>query len=303
MDATEAVRETSGKKSAGRSAFSGKIKVALFLIILVASFIGIRTYSNSYPYSAKVSGVEVRSKIPLEKIQGWVDLALENTSGGAELTCNFELAAVSVPNRRGYKIRVERGEQGVYVREVEAYIQGKTDDELLDACHVFACLRENIKCPDNFTVIRKIIENTDDFNVIVDSDVSGAGARGYAEILGALGFLQASRVDINKDGFLDKGELAVNSVFIHSYVRENKFECVQQPLSNLVQAINMSSNNSRRDCIISPGIYVTKSGVNEIRVDGYKIILAGDDEHLHTEAIILRDIISPKWIRAVYGLD
>jgi hypothetical protein len=74
-----------------------------------------------------------------------------------------------------------------------------------------------------------------------------------------------------------------------------------QPLNNLVQRLNGS--NETFDCArISPAIVLEESDANSIGLVDSRIILKGDDRRLHSEAIILRDVLAPEWIRRVYGM-
>ncbi len=273
------------------------------LILIVGILALIYVYSNrtDYRYGTEVGGVNIYSTIPLSELQTWNSLFLYNSSEKAGITCNFELSAISIPGRNGHVVRIERGTPGVYVNNRSAYIRGNSEEEILNSCHAFACLIEGIKCPENFSEIREIILNSEDINLVLDNRVGGiAGPKVYAELLGALGYLQAILVDKNRDGVIEQKEIDQNTVWIYPYLMEGD-NCTLQPFRSIVEVLN--TTNQSRDCYISPAIYIIKSDKNEIRVDDSKIILSGDEEHLMAESIIVRDILSPEWIRAMYGMD
>ncbi len=281
------------------------MKLIYAVLVIAVIGIGIAGYlyfgSNSrYPYETVISGVKINSEIPLEEIQNYKTIALLNSSNNAAITCNFELSAISDNNIMGYLVKIENGKNGVYINQRIAYIRGETDDEILNACHAFACLRDGIICPDNLADIRDIILNSDQMNIILDSNVTGKGISAYTEILYALGYLQATLIDYNKDGSIDREEIDKNDIWICPYLKDGE-TCKSQPCRNIVKILN--ATNETRNCNIEPGIYIQVSDNNEIRIEGGKIILSGDEDHIHTEAIIVRDILSPKWIRAMYGLD
>ena len=58
------------------------------------------------------------------------------------------------------------------------------------------------------------------------------------------------------------------------------------------QSMNITSKTVN-DCDID-GIFIRKSEKNEIKVAGGRIILSGDDEHLHSEEMLVFDIIAPE---------
>lgn len=277
--------------------------VSVFLIIAIIAISGYFYLSNlsnnKYAYETVIGGVRINSEIPPEGVQGLKTIALLNSSDNAAITCNFELSAISNPDRRGYIVKIENGKKEVYITQKMAYIRGETDDEILDACHAFVCLRDGIKCPGNFRDIRDTISNSDRINVIFDSRLTGKGVRAYAEILGALGYLQAVLADSDKDGVIEQTEIK-NKMWIYPYLREGD-NCTLQPFRSIIEILN--ATNETRDCNIEPGIYIQLSDNNEIEVDDGRIILSGDEEHIYTGAIILRDIISPQWIRVMYGLN
>ncbi len=273
--------------------------VIIIAIILVAGYLYTGT-GDRYAYRTVISGVKINSEIPLEDVQNLKTIALLNSSNNAAITCNFELSAISNSDRNGYLVKIENGKNAVYINPKITYIRGETDDEILNACHAFACLRDGIRCPDNFADIRDIMLNSDQMNLILDSNVTGKGIRAYTEISGALGYLQAIIIDKNKNGAIEPDEIDKNNILICPYLREGDI-CTLQPCRSIVKILN--STNETRDCSIEPGIYIQISDNNEIRIDGKKIILLGDEEHIHTEAIIVRDVLSPKWIRVMYGLD
>lgn len=249
----------------------------------------------------RVHGIKVVSEMPLENLRRMEYIAMSNaTATPAELTCKFELSAISKPDPRGYIITVGEGDTGVYLKARSASIKGATEDELLRACHVFACLRDGIECPD-FDEAEAYINNSKSMSLILDEKIGAAGGRGYAELMGALSFLQGVRADANRDGTIDQREIDANEFFLYPWLMVNG-TCEQQPLNNLIQ--NWTRGNITADCAkITPAIMVVESNTSAIRVEGGKIVVSGSGEVAHTGAIVLRDIIAPAWIRRLYGFN
>ncbi|MFC2162806.1 hypothetical protein ACFLRF_03920 [Candidatus Altiarchaeota archaeon] len=249
------------------------------------------------------SGIKFVTEMPIEKLrqERYDYIALYNTTATkAELTCKFGLSAISTPDLRGYKVSVEEGDTGVYLGLQEASIKGATQTDILDACHAFMCVREDIDCV-SFDSLRWFIRNSDSMSVILDPESGLGGGRAYSELIGALSFIQSKRIDKNLDGQLSQDEIDANEYFIYPFVIENG-SCVPQPFHNLVE--NWSVDNETYDCgNISPAITVKLADVNSITLADGKLSISGDDEALHAGGIIVRDTISPDWIRRVYGFE
>jgi hypothetical protein len=260
---------------------------------------------GQYAYETEISNIPVYSQIPLEDLQKWERIALFRNDNKGATTCNFEIAAISIPDKKGYRVNIKKGPESLYIRRKSAEIRGSNEEEILDSCHVFACLLSGVKCPENFQELRRKIPQENRMNLVLDTRLGSNGIRAYTEILGVLGFIQAKLVDIDKDKKFSDAEKLMNKVFIYPYMK-NGSECGLQPFKNLVQGM-IESNESINCDEISSGIFILKSedeGVkNEITVKNNKILLLGDENTIYKEAIILRDIISPKWIRTVYGLS
>jgi hypothetical protein len=275
----------------------------LLPVAIIVLFAVIYLMSRPQTTTHYVSGVKVVSEIPLEEFQKarYDYIALYNTTvTKAELTCKFGLSAISKPDIRGYRIKIGEGDTGVYLGRREASIKGVGQQEMLDACHAFMCLREGINCSE-FSVLRWFVKNADSMSVLLDSDAGMEGGRGYAEVIGVLSFMQSRRVDVNGDGFLNQSEIDANEFFIYPFVMEND-TCIPQPFHNLVE--NWTGGNETYDCgSIAPAIVFQISTEKSIKVDGDRIVLSGDDRALHDEAIILRDTLAPEWIRRIYGFD
>jgi len=293
------------KKQAKRKADGEdeKNRRMLVIIILVSAAILVGAYILNRPsvQTYSVSGVKVTSEIPLSELQKRTYISLYNTTKSkAELTCKFELSAISTGDPRGYRIRIEQGDAGIYLGKKEAVIRGSTEQEILNTCHVFACMRDNITCPGNFLEMKMMVEKADSVAVVLDANAGAEGGKGYAEIIGALSYIQASIVDKNRDGIMNQAEIDNNTFFIYPFLKENG-SCTQQPLHNLVE--NLSKSNLSRDCNMEDAIYLLNSPENRMRLEGARIILSGDSDGLHTESIILRDVLAPGWIRRLYGLE
>ncbi len=282
--------EEGGTKAGG---ILGVLAIALLVLFGLAYF----TPTEKDEYVKY--GVKVVSEFPLDEMRYRQYLAIYNdTKTASELTCKFELSAVSQPDPKGYRVRIEEGDYGVYLGAKEAYIKGRTGEELLNACHAFACLKDDIDC-DEFHKIDYFIRNLDSVSVILDESVGDAGGRGYAEVMGALSFLQTKKVDVNRDGVVGQAEIDANNFFIYPFLRSNN-RCTTQPFNTLVQ--NWTRKNETVDCSkITPAIIIMKSNESELMVWGERLVLSGEDEQIHTESIILRDIIAPEWIRRIYG--
>ncbi|MFH0860616.1 MAG: hypothetical protein V1921_05400 [Candidatus Altiarchaeota archaeon] len=282
-------------------------KASVIIVLTIVAFaVGYYVINpdTSYKHNERIAGVSVKSNIPLEDLSGWDDIGLLKSDDLAILACNFELSAVSgTPVSREYIVNVEKGEQGVYVENrANAYIRGMNSSELLDACHVFACLISNVSCSDKFLDIDTIFWNTNAINVIIDGNISGPGTRAYAELLGPIAFYQAQHADINRDGIFQNEEILENDVFIIAYIREGDV-CAIQPMTNAIQKVNAS--NETVDCdLVKPAIVLEESPANEIRIIGDNTVyLYGNAERLHAEAIIIGDIIAPAWNLRFHGVE
>ncbi len=284
-------KDGSGEKAATVVKVLGAILVLLFAL----------AYFIPKPSTQQVMyGVKIVSEIPLERLALMEYLAMDNdTKTPAELTCKFELSAVSKPDPSGYRVRISEGDYGIYLRQKDADIKGRSQQEILTACHVFACLRDGIECP-NFMLLKSLIDGSDSMSVILDEGVGAAGGRGYAEIIGTLSYIQSSKVDTNGNEILEQDEVDANEFFIYPFVRTSE-GCLTQPFNNLVQ--NWSVKKETVNCDrISPAIVIEVSNKSAITVDeGGRIVLSGSDDQIHTAAIILRDVLAPEWIRRIYG--
>ena len=286
----------------------GKIsKTVLAVIILfgIAVIAGIYTYMQpvTYRYTETVAGVNIYSQIPIEDIQYLKIIALFNESGKAATTCNFELSAISTVNPNGYKIFIEEGEKGIYVHKKEAYIKGSTEEDVLQACNVFSCLREGIECSGGLWSVRESIIDARRVNIILDINVRGASLRGHGEIMGALGYIQAENKmkDLNGDGRIERWEIEENLIKIFQYIKEGD-NCSLQRTTTSFQKLNVT-NETFKCSELHPSIMLLKSEKNAIEVKNGDVIISGDDDHIGSACIILRDAISPEFIRSLYRMD
>jgi hypothetical protein len=275
------------------------VTVGYALIILMFSLFILAYVMPKSTTESEMFGVRVVSEIPLERLQRMEYIALYNTtSTPAELTCKFELSAISKPDPRGYRIRIEEGETGITLREKDAVISGRTQGELLNACHAFACMRDGVECP-NFMELDSFIRQAKSMSLIIDSKVDSVGGRGYAEIMYGLSYMQSRKADANGDGVINQSEIDANEFFIYPFLKEGDV-CNPQPLNNLIQ--NWSRTNRTSDCSeISPAIMLVPSNRSAITVSGGQVVVSGDGDGIHTSSIILRDFISPELIRRMYG--
>ncbi len=273
----------------------------LFPVILLFIYASVYYLSRPNTTTTYVSGIKVVSEIPLENLASpkYNYIALYNTTEtNSELTCKFGLSAISQPNIKGYRIVITEGDTGIYLGQKEAQIKGRNQEELLDACHTFMCMREEIDCPE-FSKLRWFALNAETMSIILDKEAGMDGGRGYAELVGVLSYIQSKLVDTNKDGFMEQKEIDANKFFIFPFIMENG-SCTPQPFHNLVE--NWTGGNDSFDCNeLDPAIMIKISDEKSIKIDGRRIILSGDDKTLHDESVILRDAIAPDWIRRVYG--
>ncbi|RLI93267.1 MAG: hypothetical protein DRO89_00435 [Candidatus Altiarchaeales archaeon] len=281
----------------------GKISKAILAVIILSGIAVMVIHLKqpvTYPYASTVAGVNVHSQIPISEIQYLKNIALFNNSNKAATTCNFELSAISTVDRYGYRVFIERGEKGIYVQRNAVYIRGNTDREILQACNVFSCIREGIECPENLWEIRDIIVNSKRINVILDINLKGPALRGYGDVLGALGYIQGENVlrDINGDGKIERWEVEENLIRIFPHIKEDN-ECKLQPISTAFQKLN-ATNETFNCSELHPSIMFTKAEKNAIEVKNGDVIISGDDDHIGSACIILRDVISPEFIRSLY---
>ena len=280
---------------------------ALLMIALVAVVVSGALYLNStldqpQLLNKTVMGVKVYSKIPLSSFSDKKVLGLHTYNGTtAETTCNFELSSTSSSvDRKGYDVQIERKPQSIFLDRNGAFINGETDDEILAACHAFLCLRDNISCPSNLMDARELYLRNKEMLIIVDNRTSSSGLRGFTELLAELGYIQAKLADTNKNGVLEASEIQNNTYHIYPYIMEGD-NCVLQQFKSAIQSFNITNNTA--PCIgFTSGIYISPSSHNQIQIEGRKILISGDDDHLFTESVIVRDILEPEWIRAYYKL-
>ncbi|MBU0762329.1 MAG: hypothetical protein KKD39_04835 [Candidatus Altiarchaeota archaeon] len=283
------------EKSSKLVTIASVVAVVLVVLFALAKF-------TPKPTTEEIKyGVKIVSEFPLEEMKYRQYLALSNdTNMAPELTCKFELSGTSTLDPQGYRVDIEEGDYGVYLGVKEAKIKGKTNQEILNACHAFACLKDNINC-DVFQNIDEFFNNAKSMSIILDESVADAGGRGYAEIVGALSYLQTKRVDLDKNGVVEQSEVDVNEFFIYPFTMKDGI-CTPQPYNTIIQ--NWSRRNETVDCgKIAPAIFMKYSNETQLKVYGSRLVLEGGDEQLHTEAIIVRDIIAPEWIRRIYGYN
>ena len=279
------------------------ILVAAAILLTIVCLACLQSEPEDYTYVQSIAGVTVYSQIPLEDLAFKQSIALYNASGRIETTCNFEISALSENNPNGYKVSVEDGGFGVYIDRNQAKIMGETDSQTLHACNVFNCLREEITCPGNMWDIREIILDEREINIAIDTKVAGEGAQGYGEILGAIGYLQSkyASTDFNGDGKLDGDELNRSIIKIFPYLKEGD-NCTIQPMMTSLQVLN-ASNKTVPCSSLSPAIILENSDINQITLIGKTLTVTGDDAHINSASVIVRDLLSPEFIRRLYRLE
>ncbi len=280
-----------------------KIKtLAAFVVIVAIAAAAFYAYSeyNKPRLVENVAGVPVYSRIPVDTLTNkTAAIGLHSYNSGAETTCNLELSGIlvasgSVPDRKGYDIQLERGPQEIMLDWKGAYIRGETDDELLKACHAFICLREGLDCPKNMMEMKNASLRNRDMVIALDNRTGNDAIMGFVELEGVLGYLQAQLADTNGDGVLNQTEVSDNKYHIYPYLM-NGDTCKLMDFKSAIESLNIT--NDTTSCNFRSGIFLEKSNTNAIAIDGMKIMITGDDSHIHTGAVIVRDILAPEWIR------
>lgn len=280
-----------------------KFRITTIIIILAVVIFAVRYFNrpiDEYPYTSTVSGVPVKSKIPIDSMQNWGSIALLSSEDLATIACNLQLSAISGGSTPGgYPVDITYGEPYIVINNGGVVISGETKSDLLYVCHAFSCLKSGIACPDDLSEIQRILWDVKHINVVIDENISSGVGRAYAELLGPLSYYQAQRVDTNGDGELSQDEIAANDVFIYPYIQYGD-TCVLQPLNNIVQ--KLKPTNQSRDCDISPAIYFEESNKSELVVNGDKIYFRGNPDSLEIQSIIVGNIVAPEWIIKFRGV-
>jgi len=244
-------------------------------ILIIAFISGCVENENKYKYSKTISGINVYSQIPVSEVENWDDVLLIHKDNDTIIRCNLELSAVSHSNYNGPEISIGKGDRtGIYIHENSAAIKGVNDADITRACHAFVCLKEGLTCPENLSKIKEII-NTNHLNIILDNTTSGKSVHGYIELFEAFGHVRVSSIDLY---LMDNQKCELMS-------KLRRVDVVYQSINITGKTVN--------DCDID-GILILKSDNNEIKVTGKQIILSGDDEHLHSEEMLVFDIIAPE---------
>ncbi|OYT27758.1 MAG: hypothetical protein B6U97_00390 [Candidatus Altiarchaeales archaeon ex4484_96] len=284
------------------------IAVAVFFFVAGVLAVYYLFSTPDYSYQTNIAGVSIKSDIPFSEVTLWRYINLRDSADRDILTCNFELSAISLPDRQGHVIDVRKADStGVYIKGDSVLIEGDSSHSLLNACHAFACLRDNISCPDDLDIIYRASGQWKRVNVLLDSRLGVDAVSGYGDVLGALGYLQAATAqakDLDNDGVITPEEMREsmeqNMLLIFPYSM-NGSKCVSQPFSSALQQVNKTGELF--DCSeLTPSIRFNSSESNKITFDGGNIIIEGDDIHVHTGAILVRDIIAPDFISKLYGI-
>jgi len=247
-------------------------KIAIFFLI-VGLILGYYYLQKINVHITTIYGVEVNSDTPVTEISKWDYIALYNNTNVAATTCNFELIGIKPLSLKGHKILIEQGKNGIYIRSGNAYIRGEDDLKILNSCHVFACLLNDIKCPDDFSILRWAALNMNRINLVIDESIYGKSAQGIIELQYALGAIQA----------MTNSE---ENIYL-----KNESSCTLKIIRNITGLPKIM--NETRDCNIIPRIYIGYSDKNQILVDKGNIFVYGNDDHLYNELVIVRDVLAP----------
>ncbi|MDD5111988.1 MAG: hypothetical protein PHG85_05540 [Candidatus Altiarchaeota archaeon] len=276
----------------------------LFIAVAVLSyryFAGQNDSSNAL----QLYGIKVVSDRPVGEYTGRIQskgIALLQPESRGAVTCSLGMTAALTREENGYKITMEKGDQGIYLYNAGGIIKGMTERELVTACNAFNCIANNITCPDNLGSIAGAFTNPDEMNIILDESSGGAGGRAYIELLGVMSYMQAERADVNKDGVLSQFEITNitgNFIAIRPYLM-NGSVCRPQPLHNLIETFEPDANLTVECQSMESAIYVLNSSDNRVKVEGTNVYIYGDQDHVYDGAIIVRDSLSSSWVRVLF---
>jgi len=281
-----------------------KIKAVIALLIvaiLAAGAYYLMKQVDTPRYSKKVAGVQVDSMISFDDAAKKTALALFDMPGTtAETTCNFELSQVSTLDPKGYQVSIVRKPIGITLDWKGATISGETDDEILQACHAYVCMRDGIDCTSNLMEIKNLTLRNNDLILVIDNSTGPKAMNGgFVELAGALGFIQAHLIDADKNGIVEPEEVNSSKIHIFPYIMQGDL-CILQKFQDALQITNITNDTTQ--CNFRSGIYLQRSKKNSIQIDGRRVIISGDDEHIYTGSVIVRDIISPEYVRFLHRL-
>lgn len=220
----------------------------------------------------EISGVKIYTEIPLE------ELASKKISIMTDSSDLARYCADEIENNNGTYILniIKDKDNNIVLKAGIAQIGIKESDYGMPSCHIFYCLKNNIKC-NNLDEIFISLGKMENFSIILDSQIKHKASNGYLELLKALGYIQQYLYSNGK------------MMYIKPYVMENR-KCTLKPMRNALQNLTQEETN---DCDIS-GIYIIKSeNENTMYANGTKIFLKGDENALYIEQIILRSMIAP----------
>ena len=268
------------------------IKALVVIVLIVFSAYAYLTLTkpkdpaqDSYPYSDEVLGIAVNSKFPLESLQNFKAIALLNSSDAAITSCNYELSAISSLIKKGYIVSVERDSPGIYITEDGAWVRGRNNEEILSACHAFACLREGIECPDGLLDITQILAKQEILHLVIDSNLGEKSFRkGIITIGYALGTIQSQ-----------------TGAPIHTWLRNND-TCI---IATVLNSTGLTKPNATENvsCDSIGGIHMLDSGQGEIRMEGDRITLQGSDSQVYAGTVIVQNILAPDLRERLIGLN
>lgn len=221
-----------------------------------------------------ISGVEVKTEIPLEQIFN-EKISIYTDGSNISEYCAYELESIS-DQEKGYKIQIQEGkENSIFLGKFFGIITVKPDYEMLP-CHVFLCMNKNISCsiPD---VIDEL-GNLKNLSIAIDKDVKGKPLVVYDEIRGTLGYIQAYFFQHKKE------------IYIKPYLINNS-KCELYPSRTVYQNLTEKEIN---DCNFS-GIFIRNADKRFIGVKDGRILLEGDEDGLFIEETILKWIIAPEY--------
>jgi len=67
---------------------------------------------------------------------------------------------------------------------------------------------------------------------------------------------------------------------------------------------NWSRTNKTSQCEnVVPAVIILPANESSIRIAGGQVVVSGSGDSVHSALIILRDIISPDWVRVFHGLN
>ena len=142
----------------------------------------------------------------------------------------------------------------------------------------------DVTYPENMSKIRDIVADSYEINIIWDGRIS---ARDYPKSFnGTQALYHAIGVLSSSEG---------SPEYVYSYIKENESCYLDSSLTfkDVPKPFSQPALKTPQSCDIDQAIYILVSDKNEVRIEGSRIYLLGDDEHLYEEEINVSRVIAP----------